>query len=253
MFPAKLDLADGKQESASDRWVQQQMEEAMRHLPADLEVLPSPLLLEQTEREVVQRRSLYDSAGLLVFAGSGQGLYVSVGLHVSPAGCQGLYVSVSLHVSAADCQGLHVSAGLQVLFLAFIATAGLHVFAASLHGLYASVGLHAFAADRPGLCVAGPGARLNFVPAQYDVLVARLNFVPAQDDVLVARLNFVSARGDVLVVHLNFVFWFLSLAFLPRPPPPALFGLFLVFVSVLPLFIHHCICNYQPACQFVFF
>ncbi|KAK5622697.1 hypothetical protein CRENBAI_025981 [Crenichthys baileyi] len=33
------------------------MEEAMRHLPKDLEVLPSPLLLEQMEREAVQRRS----------------------------------------------------------------------------------------------------------------------------------------------------------------------------------------------------
>ncbi|MED6255562.1 hypothetical protein ATANTOWER_011453, partial [Ataeniobius toweri] len=31
--------------------------EAMRHLPADLELLPSPLLLEQMEREAVQRRS----------------------------------------------------------------------------------------------------------------------------------------------------------------------------------------------------
>ncbi|KAK5614037.1 hypothetical protein CRENBAI_011755 [Crenichthys baileyi] len=34
------------------------MEEAMGHLPNDLEVLPSPLLLEQMEREAVQRRSL---------------------------------------------------------------------------------------------------------------------------------------------------------------------------------------------------
>ncbi|MEQ2308714.1 hypothetical protein AMECASPLE_031070 [Ameca splendens] len=33
------------------------MEEAMSHLPTDLEVLPSPLLLEQMEREVVQLRS----------------------------------------------------------------------------------------------------------------------------------------------------------------------------------------------------
>ncbi|KAK5617650.1 hypothetical protein CRENBAI_002269 [Crenichthys baileyi] len=57
MFPPKLDLTDGKEESASDRWVQQQMEEALRHLPADLEVLPSPLLLEQMKREAVQHRS----------------------------------------------------------------------------------------------------------------------------------------------------------------------------------------------------
>ncbi|KAK5600201.1 hypothetical protein CRENBAI_005822 [Crenichthys baileyi] len=52
-----MDLADGRQESSRDRWVQQQMEEAMRHLPANLEVLPSPLLLEQMERELVQRPS----------------------------------------------------------------------------------------------------------------------------------------------------------------------------------------------------
>ncbi|MEQ2216808.1 hypothetical protein XENOCAPTIV_022676 [Xenoophorus captivus] len=49
--------ADDRQERASDRWIQQQMEEAMKHLPADLEVLPSPLLLEQMERETVQRPS----------------------------------------------------------------------------------------------------------------------------------------------------------------------------------------------------
>ncbi|KAK5606126.1 hypothetical protein CRENBAI_026767 [Crenichthys baileyi] len=57
MFPPNFQLVDGKQESASDRWFQQQMEETMRHLPADLEVLPSPLLLEQMEREAVQRPS----------------------------------------------------------------------------------------------------------------------------------------------------------------------------------------------------
>ncbi|MEQ2292650.1 hypothetical protein AMECASPLE_025124 [Ameca splendens] len=57
MFPPNLDLVEGRQESARDRWVQQQMEEAMRHLPADLEVLPSPLPVEQMEREAVQRRS----------------------------------------------------------------------------------------------------------------------------------------------------------------------------------------------------
>ncbi|KAK5623014.1 hypothetical protein CRENBAI_021163 [Crenichthys baileyi] len=50
MFPPNLDLVDGKQESARDHWVQQQMKEAMRYLPTDVEVLPSPLLLEQMER-----------------------------------------------------------------------------------------------------------------------------------------------------------------------------------------------------------
>ncbi|KAK5624099.1 hypothetical protein CRENBAI_015015 [Crenichthys baileyi] len=56
MFPPNTDFADSRQVSARDRWVQRQMEEAMRHLPTDLEVLPSPLLLEQMEREAAQRR-----------------------------------------------------------------------------------------------------------------------------------------------------------------------------------------------------
>ncbi|KAK5604200.1 hypothetical protein CRENBAI_021316 [Crenichthys baileyi] len=76
--------------------------------------------------------------------------------------------------------------------------AGLHVFDA---------GLHAFAEDRPGLCVAGPGARLNSVPAGDDLLVARLNcfcFWP-------------SYRGPHRPPELCFLF----LALLPRPPPPA--------------------------------
>ncbi|MED6234499.1 hypothetical protein ATANTOWER_031922 [Ataeniobius toweri] len=49
MFPPKLDLADGRQESSSDHWLQQQMKKAMSHLPSDLEVVPSPLLLEEME------------------------------------------------------------------------------------------------------------------------------------------------------------------------------------------------------------
>ncbi|KAK5622687.1 hypothetical protein CRENBAI_026100 [Crenichthys baileyi] len=57
MFPSTLDIADRKQDRARDHWVKQQIEEAMRHRPADLEVLPSPLLLKQMEREAVQRRS----------------------------------------------------------------------------------------------------------------------------------------------------------------------------------------------------
>ncbi|MEQ2197858.1 hypothetical protein XENOCAPTIV_004277 [Xenoophorus captivus] len=40
-----------RQESARDRWVQQQIKEARRHLPDDLDVLLSPLLLEQMARE----------------------------------------------------------------------------------------------------------------------------------------------------------------------------------------------------------
>ncbi|KAK5613343.1 hypothetical protein CRENBAI_023517 [Crenichthys baileyi] len=50
-----MDLADKKQDSGLDCWVQQQKEEALKHLPDDLEVLPSPLLLKQMEREAAKR------------------------------------------------------------------------------------------------------------------------------------------------------------------------------------------------------
>ncbi|KAK5610454.1 hypothetical protein CRENBAI_004500 [Crenichthys baileyi] len=56
MFPPNLDLADRQKDDALDRWVERQKEEAMRNLPTDLEVLPSPLLLEQMEREIAQRQ-----------------------------------------------------------------------------------------------------------------------------------------------------------------------------------------------------
>ncbi|KAK5611275.1 hypothetical protein CRENBAI_019469 [Crenichthys baileyi] len=49
MFQPKTDPADEQKADTLDRWVQRQMEEAMRHLPKDLEVLPSPLLLDQME------------------------------------------------------------------------------------------------------------------------------------------------------------------------------------------------------------
>ncbi|KAK5608748.1 hypothetical protein CRENBAI_020962 [Crenichthys baileyi] len=52
-----MDPANKQKADALDRWVQRQKEEAMRNLETDLEVLPSPLLLEQMEREAVQRRS----------------------------------------------------------------------------------------------------------------------------------------------------------------------------------------------------
>ncbi|MED6282515.1 hypothetical protein CHARACLAT_032978 [Characodon lateralis] len=57
MFPPTMDPAEKQKADALDRWVERQKEEAMRNLPTDLEVLPSPLLLEQMEREAVQRRS----------------------------------------------------------------------------------------------------------------------------------------------------------------------------------------------------
>ncbi|KAK5611349.1 hypothetical protein CRENBAI_018058 [Crenichthys baileyi] len=49
IFPPNKDLAYSRQVSAKDRWVQRQVEEAMKNLPSDLEVVPSPLLLEEME------------------------------------------------------------------------------------------------------------------------------------------------------------------------------------------------------------
>ncbi|KAK5610357.1 hypothetical protein CRENBAI_006385 [Crenichthys baileyi] len=59
-----MDLADSRQESARDRWVQQQREEAVKHLPTDLEVLPSPLLLEQMEREAALRQRVREGCSV---------------------------------------------------------------------------------------------------------------------------------------------------------------------------------------------
>ncbi|KAK5608158.1 hypothetical protein CRENBAI_003513 [Crenichthys baileyi] len=56
MIPPTTDPADKRKADALDRWVERQKEEAMRNLPTDLEVLPSPLLLEQMEREAAQRQ-----------------------------------------------------------------------------------------------------------------------------------------------------------------------------------------------------
>ncbi|MEQ2171913.1 hypothetical protein GOODEAATRI_015493 [Goodea atripinnis] len=66
MFPANLDPVDARQDAAMDRWVQHQIEEAKRLLPEDLEVLPSPLLLEEMEHEVAQRRDGQEDAPLLL-------------------------------------------------------------------------------------------------------------------------------------------------------------------------------------------
>ncbi|MEQ2222830.1 hypothetical protein ILYODFUR_030476 [Ilyodon furcidens] len=66
MFPANLDPMDARQDAAMDRWVQHQIEEAKRLLPEDLEVLPSPLLLEEVEHEVAQRRDGQEDAPLLL-------------------------------------------------------------------------------------------------------------------------------------------------------------------------------------------
>ncbi|KAK5607607.1 hypothetical protein CRENBAI_013979 [Crenichthys baileyi] len=80
----------------------------------------------------------------------------------------GLLTNLQVPAAVTGCHGLYVSVGLQV-----------SVFDAGRHGLYGSAGLqvHAFSADHPGLCVAGPGGRLNCVPARGDLLVAHLNFV----------------------------------------------------------------------------
>ncbi|KAK5612598.1 hypothetical protein CRENBAI_010854 [Crenichthys baileyi] len=56
MFPPTTDPADKLKADALDRWVELQKEEAMRNLPTNLEVLPSPLLLEQMEREAAQHQ-----------------------------------------------------------------------------------------------------------------------------------------------------------------------------------------------------
>ncbi|KAK5619005.1 hypothetical protein CRENBAI_004080 [Crenichthys baileyi] len=55
MFPPTTDPADKRNADALDRWVERQ-KEAMRNLPTDLEVLPSPLLLEQMEREAAKHQ-----------------------------------------------------------------------------------------------------------------------------------------------------------------------------------------------------
>ncbi|KAK5623915.1 hypothetical protein CRENBAI_000201, partial [Crenichthys baileyi] len=64
MTPANLDLADKQKADALDRWVECQKEEAMRNLPKDLEVLPSPLLLEQMEREAAQRQRVREGCSV---------------------------------------------------------------------------------------------------------------------------------------------------------------------------------------------
>ncbi|MEQ2305279.1 hypothetical protein AMECASPLE_036110 [Ameca splendens] len=49
MFPPTTDPTDTQKADALDRWVERQKEEAMRNLPTDLEVVPSPLLLEEMD------------------------------------------------------------------------------------------------------------------------------------------------------------------------------------------------------------
>ncbi|MEQ2285675.1 hypothetical protein AMECASPLE_034356 [Ameca splendens] len=65
-FPPTLDPADKQKISAQDCWVQRQMEEAMRHLPADLEVLPSPLLLELMESEAAHHEDIREGCSPLL-------------------------------------------------------------------------------------------------------------------------------------------------------------------------------------------
>ncbi|KAK5611175.1 hypothetical protein CRENBAI_020706 [Crenichthys baileyi] len=62
MFPPATDHADRLKADALDRWMERQKEEAMRNLPTDLEVLPSPLLLEQMEREADQRQRVREGS-----------------------------------------------------------------------------------------------------------------------------------------------------------------------------------------------
>ncbi|KAK5608271.1 hypothetical protein CRENBAI_001689 [Crenichthys baileyi] len=64
MIPPTTDPADKRKADALDRWVERQKEEAMRNLPTDLEVLPSPLLLEQMEREAAQRQRVREGCSV---------------------------------------------------------------------------------------------------------------------------------------------------------------------------------------------
>ncbi|KAK5613805.1 hypothetical protein CRENBAI_015988 [Crenichthys baileyi] len=75
--------------------------------------------------------------------------------------------------------------------------------------------------------------RLNSVPLQGDLQAVRLNSVPLQGDLQAVRLNSVLLHGDLLAICMNCV---LFLALLPRPPPPALFGLSCVLVICFGLF-----------------
>ncbi|KAK5604838.1 hypothetical protein CRENBAI_008924 [Crenichthys baileyi] len=56
MYPPLMNLADERQASAIDLWVQQQMVEALRNLSDVLKVLPSPLLLEEMDQEAAQHQ-----------------------------------------------------------------------------------------------------------------------------------------------------------------------------------------------------
>ncbi|KAK5604017.1 hypothetical protein CRENBAI_024415 [Crenichthys baileyi] len=82
-------LADGRQESTRDRWVQQQMEEAMKYLPSDLEVVPSPLLLEEMELAPAGPGSGRSAVDLFTFLSQEveKTLRRSAGLTVSQARC----------------------------------------------------------------------------------------------------------------------------------------------------------------------
>ncbi|KAK5613245.1 hypothetical protein CRENBAI_025516 [Crenichthys baileyi] len=64
MIPPTTDPADKRKADALDRWVERQKEEAMRNLPTDLEMLPSPLLLEQMEREAAQRQRVREGCSV---------------------------------------------------------------------------------------------------------------------------------------------------------------------------------------------
>ncbi|KAK5600714.1 hypothetical protein CRENBAI_011742 [Crenichthys baileyi] len=64
MIPPTTDPVDKRKADALDRWVERQKEEPMRNLPTDLEVLPSPLLLEQMEREAAQRQRVREGCSL---------------------------------------------------------------------------------------------------------------------------------------------------------------------------------------------
>ncbi|KAK5624167.1 hypothetical protein CRENBAI_002473 [Crenichthys baileyi] len=64
MIPPTTDPADKRKADALDHWVERLKEKAMRNLPTDLEVPPSPLLLEQMEHEAAQRQRVREGCSV---------------------------------------------------------------------------------------------------------------------------------------------------------------------------------------------
>ncbi|KAK5612853.1 hypothetical protein CRENBAI_005615 [Crenichthys baileyi] len=96
MFPPNKDLADSRQVSANNLWVQRQVEEAMKNLPSDLEVLPSPPLLEEMELAPAGPGSGRGAVDLLTFLSREveRTLRRSAGLSVPQSACDGSRLAI---------------------------------------------------------------------------------------------------------------------------------------------------------------